>query len=293
MGSIRADVLAIDHECVGFVVRALRSDGTMAKFTEYQDMISAELEAAGISSYSFSIGGKHPYVEFEFDGKTHKRVFPGTPSDRRSFLNQKMDFRRKLRDLGAGILEKKRESDNVAIETTDMTIRGGYVIVSSMTLAEKFGRQHKDVLRAIDNLLKDTSSGFNRRNFTPVSYSDIYGRPQRAYDLTKHGFSMVAMGFTGKKAIPWKERFFDAFDAMEEAIRNDPIVEIKAELSAVKSEVAILKAELSAATELLMETRTPIAIAPPQQSAMIITFKHPYMSDRMATRKLARRQAIN
>ena len=258
----------------------------MAKFTEYQDMISAELETAGISSYSFSIGGKHPFVEFEFNGKTHKRVFPGTPSDRRSFLNQKMDFRRKLCELGAGVSEKMSEPDNVAVETTDMVIRDGSVIVSSLTLAEKFGRDHKSVLRAIDNVLRDLPMDFTERNLAPSVYEDNTGRSVKAYDMTRDGFVLVAMGFIGKEALAWKVKFIEAFNAMETALRDNPMAPLEAR-------IAKLEGDLSAMTELLMEVRSPIAIASPQQTATIIKFKIPYVSERAVARRAARRQAIN
>jgi len=258
----------------------------MAKFSEYQTMISAELEAAGIPSYSFSIGGKHPYVEFEFDGKTHKSVFPGTPGDHRSFLNHKMDFRRKLRELGAGVPEKKSEADNVAVETTDMAIRDGSVIVSSLTLAEKFGRDHKSVLRAIDNVINDLPLDFTERSLAPSVYVDKTGRTLRAFDMTRDGFALVTMGFIGKKALAWKVKFIEAFNAMETALRDNPIASLEAR-------IAKLEGDLSAMTELLMEVLTPIAIEPPQQTATIIKFKIPYVNKRAVARRTARRQAMH
>jgi Rha family phage regulatory protein len=80
-------------------------------------------------------------------------------------------------------------------------------------VAENFEKEHKHVLRDIDNLKKDVP------NFGLMFYEtelpDAYGRLQRAYYITKKGFQLLAMGFTGKKAIEWKLRYIDAFEAME------------------------------------------------------------------------------
>ncbi|MFD2676968.1 Rha family transcriptional regulator [Camelimonas lactis] len=68
--------------------------------------------------------------------------------------------------------------------------------------AEVFGRQHKNVLQAIDGL--DCSDEFNRHNFLPIEYQDSRGRLQRAVDMTKDGFTFLVMGFTGSTAARFK-----------------------------------------------------------------------------------------
>ena len=64
----------------------------------------------------------------------------------------------------------------------------------------------------------ECSPEFNERNFAPVGYKDAKGEIRPAYRLTRDGFAFLAMGFTGKKAAAWKERFLEAFDAMEAAL---------------------------------------------------------------------------
>lgn len=86
------------------------------------------------------------------------------------------------------------------------------VTTSSLDVAEYFGKQHKDVLKAIQNL--ECSDEFSRRNFAPIFYKDSYGRKQPAYEMTKDGFAFLAMGFTGKKAAEFKERYINAFNRM-------------------------------------------------------------------------------
>lgn len=86
-----------------------------------------------------------------------------------------------------------------------ITERDGVPVTTSRAVAEQFGKNHKDVIRAIENTiaaLKETEEGiaFNERNFTPISLKDARNREKPAYLLTRDGFTLLAMGFTGAKA---------------------------------------------------------------------------------------------
>ncbi len=94
----------------------------------------------------------------------------------------------------------------------------GTLVVSSRQIAEKFGKSHKNVLTLIERVTSEVSSDFNRLNFKPITYIDSKNRSQPEYLLTRDGFSMVAMGLTGFAAVQWKERFIQAFNAMEQAL---------------------------------------------------------------------------
>ena len=95
----------------------------------------------------------------------------------------------------------------------------GVPFTTSLAIAQAFGKEHKDVLRAISNM--ECSPEFVERNFALYEYSRDLGigvREYPAYRLTRDGFAFLAMGFTGKKAAAWKERFLEAFNAMEAAL---------------------------------------------------------------------------
>lgn len=97
-------------------------------------------------------------------------------------------------------------------------LSGDRLIVSSLDISNHFGKQHKDVLRAVRSL--DCSPEFNRRNFALVHYQDSKGEQRPAYDITRDGFVFLCMGFTGQQAAVWKERYIDAFNQMEAALRG-------------------------------------------------------------------------
>lgn len=92
----------------------------------------------------------------------------------------------------------------------------GHPITTSRAVAERFGKNHRDVLKAIKNLLADCPDpAFNERNFAPVEYIDAKGEARPEYRLTRNGFALLAMGFTGPEALAWKIAFLQAFDALE------------------------------------------------------------------------------
>lgn len=97
-------------------------------------------------------------------------------------------------------------------------VQNNQVVASSRVVAENFEKQHSHVLRDIENLLKDVSN-FGEM-FHEATAPDSYGRPQRVYLMTRDGFTLLAMGFTGSKAIQFKLKYIEAFNRMEDKLRN-------------------------------------------------------------------------
>lgn len=108
------------------------------------------------------------------------------------------------------------------------------VVTTSLQVAEKFGKLHKNVIRAIKNL--DCSEEFNRLNFEPVEYTDAKGEKRIMYYITRDGFAFLVMGFTGKVAAKFKEAYINAFNEMEDILRSGQ--ENRYALSILKSELA-------------------------------------------------------
>lgn len=106
----------------------------------------------------------------------------------------------------------------VAIATPDLEIIEGHVTTTSQQIAEHFGKRHDTVLRAIRNLLAELPEDY-RRNFAGVmvEFTNGKGGTQQAsaYRLTRDGFVLLAMGFTGKEAMQWKVAYLTAFNKME------------------------------------------------------------------------------
>ncbi|AZU97810.1 Rha family regulatory protein [Vibrio phage LP.2] len=92
----------------------------------------------------------------------------------------------------------------------------GKQMVSSQLVADKFGKAHRDIIRAIRNL--DCSEEFKVRNFAQCFFKNKMNREYEGFMMTRDGFSFLCMGFTGKKAAEWKEAFINAFNSMERQI---------------------------------------------------------------------------
>ena len=93
----------------------------------------------------------------------------------------------------------------------------GIPTTTSLVIAQAFDKEHRNVLQSIENL--ECSEEFRLLNFQHTPYIHPQnGQTYPAYRLTRDGFAFLAMGFTGKKAAAWKERFLEAFNAMEAAL---------------------------------------------------------------------------
>lgn len=93
---------------------------------------------------------------------------------------------------------------------------------SSLSVAEHFKKRHDNVMRAITQTCHHLPSKFCALNFeeTSVTVPGPKGgaRQERAYLMTRDGFTLIVMGFTGKEAMAWKLRYIEAFNAMEDEL---------------------------------------------------------------------------
>ncbi|RBP52341.1 Rha family transcriptional regulator [Sutterella wadsworthensis] len=129
------------------------------------------------------------------------------------------------------------------IPATAFKVVEGRPVTSSPIVAEFFGKRHSDVVRAIDDLIAKKQEFQVLRNF--ARYSETVNlndqgatRQVPAYWMDRKGFTILAMGFTGDKALEFKCAFYDQFERMEEALRNPP----KPEYISVEHRWAIQKA---------------------------------------------------
>lgn len=94
------------------------------------------------------------------------------------------------------------------------------ITTSSRQVAEKFEKEHKNVIRDIEKLSREIGSNLSLSYFILSDYKDSMNRNQTEYLLTRDGFSLLAMGFTGEKALKWKLEYIRAFNEMEAELRR-------------------------------------------------------------------------
>lgn len=97
-----------------------------------------------------------------------------------------------------------------------VTVQHREAITTSLKVAEVFNKNHQHVLDAIRKL--DCPKEFGLSNFRQSSYVNEQNKKLPMYDITRDGFSLLAMGFTGKKALQFKIKYIDAFNRMEAAL---------------------------------------------------------------------------
>lgn len=98
-------------------------------------------------------------------------------------------------------------------------VNGGKATTTSLKVAEYFKKRHADVIRAIESLLQDADIA-SRRNFALAEYIDDQGKPRPMYEIDRDGFTLLAMGFTGKQALQFKLSYIDAFNKAEQIIKG-------------------------------------------------------------------------
>lgn len=101
-------------------------------------------------------------------------------------------------------------------------VEGNQVVTTSLRVAQVFGKRHSDVLRAISQL--ECTMDFHKRNFALVvkmkELPQGGARKETYYNLTRDGFTFLAMGFTGKVASRFKETYIEAFNEMEKTLKQ-------------------------------------------------------------------------
>lgn len=96
--------------------------------------------------------------------------------------------------------------------------REGRAVTTSMVVAQVFGMRNADVNRAIRDLISARAK--LRWLYESSTYIDKQGKPRPMYYISKDGFVLLAMGFTGRKALDFKIAYINAFNEMERRLRE-------------------------------------------------------------------------
>ena len=148
-------------------------------------------------------------------------------------------------------------------------LKNDEAVCDSLQVAEKFGKRHDTVVRAISNLRKNVEIE-QRKMFRNSQYKDSQGRTYPKYEMNRKGFTILVMGFNGKDAVHWKLLYSDAFEKMENLIKEkstETWVETrksgkltrKAETDTIQKLVGYAKEQGSAHADMLYMTYSKLA----------------------------------
>lgn len=126
----------------------------------------------------------------------------------------------------------------------------GNDVTTSLIVAQVFGKEHSKVCRDIESL--SCSESFNAANFGVINYIDNRGRKQKAYEMTKDGFSFLVMGYTGEKAGQFKEKFINEFNKRETLLKNEDYILLRSQ-EILNNRVKMIEAKLESVNKQLEE----------------------------------------
>lgn len=112
-----------------------------------------------------------------------------------------------------------------------LSTQNGEPVVSSRQIAENFGKEHKDTLECIRQILAAENSA-TKSMFYETTY-DNRGKQYPMYLMNRDGFSLLVMGFTGKAALEWKLKYIQAFNEMEKKLSAPKMPKLSKELQAL------------------------------------------------------------
>ena len=124
-----------------------------------------------------------------------------------------------------------------------LTERDGKVVVSSRDIARAFEKEHKIVMRDIRGIIEQDPDWGDGYNFVPIFETDSYGREQPVYLMTRDGFALLVMGYTGEKAMAFKKAYIAAFNEMERRLAPRNYKEALLALVAKEEEREALEAQ--------------------------------------------------
>ena len=123
--------------------------------------------------------------------------------------------------------------------------QNGNLVVSSREVARNFEKEHNDTKKRIRELEKDMGEK-SHNYFLLTEYKDSMNRTQEEYLLTRNGFSLLAMSFTGQKALQWKLKYIEAFNKMEQELvqvkKLSPMEQLKLQYEVLDEHEERLKA---------------------------------------------------
>ena len=119
---------------------------------------------------------------------------------------------------------------------TDLVFRGqnDQVKTNSLLVAETFEKEHRNVLKSIRKLMSATNVAVAQM-FDETTYVNEQGKEQPMFFMNRDGFTLLAMGFSGEKALKFKVDYINAFNEMEAELKSQQTKQLSAAESLLQS----------------------------------------------------------
>lgn len=153
-------------------------------------------------------------------------------------------------------------------QSVEFEVMDNGIFTTSLSVAAVFEKRHADIIAKISEFPADD---FNERNFSLVKYQDQKGEFRPMYKMTRDGFSLLVMGFTGERAYKWKIEFIAAFNKMEAMIKrgNSHLDAIIDNMGILNEKIDKLQAKNSALAGELIEASRKYTAALERENALL------------------------
>lgn len=153
-------------------------------------------------------------------------------------------------------------------QSVEFEVMDNGIFTTSLSVAAVFEKRHADIIAKISEFPTDD---FNERNFSLVKYQDQKGEFRPMYKMTRDGFSLLVMGFTGERAYKWKIEFIAAFNKMEAMIKrgNSHLDAIINNMGVLNEKIDKLQAKNSALAGELIEASRKYTAALERENALL------------------------
>ncbi len=165
----------------------------------------------------------------------------------------------------------------LALSAPVVSISNGQTTTTSKAVADYFHKQHKHVLDKIESLKAELPADFHEPNFRPMGIKVEIGlgktRMDPGYEITRDGFTLLAMGFTGKQALQWKLRYIEAFNAMEAHLSEQRALPAD-HVAISKTDLESLREHLKAWREVSLRLYLPLSDLGSKDAAKLFAYAH-------------------
>lgn len=157
----------------------------------------------------------------------------------------------------------------------------GRAKTNSIIVAQSFGKQHQHVMRSIKDLQTSVQNWTDL--FEESSYKDSYGRDQSMYIMNRDGFTLLAMGFTGDRAMEFKVKFLQAFNAMEKMLTSDDYILMRSQqILQKKAEMLSQRIQILEGEKTFLEQENKILAPKAQYTDDVLQANEGYTFEQMA-----------
>lgn len=167
---------------------------------------------------------------------------------------------------------------NLALTSPEpaVSIENGRIVTTSADVARRFGKRHDHVMRDIAGIIAGAPACLPNFGETSITRKMPNGghRMTRAYTMDRDGFTLLAMGFTGKAALEWKIKYIHAFNAMEAKLRDDAFPMDGEMFVALQARLASLEKRVDSVPQLVaahMKSHRNASTAPKARAALPLT----------------------